>query len=289
MSDLRFIGDLSDRGPSHVRVSRLRQLLVAPGLILLCLVAPPLFLGARLLSPAIADQVVRWFHRNVCRCFNLSVAVSGTPSPARPTLFLANHASYMDVFVLGSLVPGYFVAKADVAGWPVLGKLAAIQNTLFIERDPRRTAEQIQVLKDRLAENSNLFIFPEGTSSDGVRVLDFRASLFAAAVDPQLPVTVQPVTIAYQQYDGEPMTPADRDYYAWYLPMTFLPHFMNGLGLKRATVHVRFHPPVAVDEEPVLRDRKVLALATQQAVSQGLACLLPVAVRESAAVDQPVS
>ena len=150
MSDRRFIGDLSDRGPSRVRVSRLRQLLVAPGLLLLCAVAPLLFLAAKLLSAKAADQVVRWFHRKVCRCFNLSVEVSGHSSAETPTVFFANHASYMDVFVLGSLVPGYFVAKADVAGWPVLGKLAAIQNTLFIERDPRRAAEQIGVLKGRL-------------------------------------------------------------------------------------------------------------------------------------------
>lgn len=267
MGSFRFIGDLSRRGPTRVRVSRARQCVAVPALLLWLVVIPPAFLVARLLGKGPAEWVALRFHRGVCRIFNLQVRVEGEPSSAQPTLFVANHASYIDVFVLGSLVPGLFVAKADVAAWPVLGKLAALQKTVFIERDPRRTAAQIPILKARLREPANLFVFPEGTSTDGVHVRPFRPSLFAAAIQPAVPV--QPVTIAYQSYDGEAMLPADRDFYAWYLPMTFLPHFTNALGLKPARITVRFHPPVYEES-----DRKLLAQRCYASVAEGLAGLI---------------
>ena len=271
MTAYRFVGDLAARGPTRTAVSRVRQLVTVPALIVWCLLAPPTYVLSRLISPRAAEAVVRLFHRGVLRCFNLEVVTEGDATANPPTLFVANHSSYMDVFVLGSLVPGYFVAKADVARWPVLGKLAAIQQTVFVERDPRRAAEQIGVLRQRLAEPANLFVFPEGTSSDGVRVLPFRPSLFEVACDPEVPVAVRPVTIAYRDYAGEPMAPADRDRYAWYLPMTFLPHFLNGLGLRRARVVVRFHDPLPLADH----DRKALARAAEAAVAAGMADLLP--------------
>ncbi|MEM6707427.1 MAG: lysophospholipid acyltransferase family protein [Pseudomonadota bacterium] len=253
--DPRFVGDLSERGPTRVRVSRLRQAVTIPALLCLCLLAPLAYVLARAMSPRAADAVVRWFHRSVLRLFNLRLTVRGQPAAESPLMFVANHASYIDVFVLGALVRGYFVAKAEVSNWPVLGKLAGLQRTVFIDRDPRRTASQLRLLRERLAAGDNLIVFPEGTSSDGARVLPFRPSLFAAATDPE-PVPVQPVSVVYRDYEGRPMAPADRDFYAWYLPMTFLPHFLNGLGTGAATVEVCFH---AVRRSEVTGNRKTLA------------------------------
>ncbi|MEM1435281.1 MAG: lysophospholipid acyltransferase family protein [Pseudomonadota bacterium] len=275
MNEVSFVGDLSDRGPTRVRVSRWRQCVAIPALLAWLVVIPPAFLLARLLGRRPAEAMALRFHRGVCRIFNLKIRVEGTPSEDRPTLFVANHASYIDVFVLGSLVPGVFVAKADVAQWPVFGKLAALQNTVFIERNPRRTAAQIPLLKARLAGAENLFIFPEGTSTDGTRVRPFRPSLLAAALDPT--VAVQPVTIAYRRYEGQPMLPADRDFYAWYLPMTFVPHFLNVMGLGVAEVTVRFHPLVEGES-----DRKLLAQRCYASVAGALSELVP-----SAAAGQP--
>lgn len=285
MSSFRYIGDLSNRGPTRVRLSRLRQVIAGTVLAAWLLLGPLLFVLGRQFAADRGIRMALLFHRVMARIFNLEVVTRGAPAgtstysststlvkagaggAGAPVMFVANHASYLDVFVLGSLVSGYFVAKADVARWPVFGKLAGLQNTIFIERDPRRAVDQIETLKQRMREPSNLIVFPEGTSTEGTQVRPFRPTLFAAVLEVEQPVQVQPVSIAYLDYDGEPMLPADRDFYAWYLPMTFLPHFVNALGLRRARVEVTFHEPL----DPVqLNDRKQLAVACEAQVAKGL-------------------
>jgi 1-acyl-sn-glycerol-3-phosphate acyltransferase len=261
-----FVGDLTDRGPARARPSRLRMTLGAAGLVLWCLVMPLVYFASRLLGASSAGVVHRLFHRGVARLFGLRVHVHGTPRRDGGTIYVANHATYLDVFVLGSVLNASFVAKAEVAGWPVLGKLARLQDTLFFERDPRRSREQIETLREVLRSGRDLIFFPEGTSTDGVRVQPFRSTLLAAAAGAE-GIAVQPVSIAYTHYDGAPMAPADRDFYAWYLPMTFLPHFLHGMGLRRADVDVRFLAPVAGATEP---DRKVLAGRLEESVRDGL-------------------
>lgn len=210
------------------------------------------------------------FHRGVQRIFNLRPVYSGRLRTETPTLYVANHVSYLDVFVLGSVLPGSFIAKSEVAGWPLFGQLARLQNTLFFERDTRRAVEQARIMQGLFADGRNLIFFPEGTSTPGAHVEPFKSSLFQAA-DGELQVPIQPVTIAYRDYDGEPMTQAERDYYAWYLPMTFLDHFVNALGLRPATVQVVFHEPVTVAE---FGSRKACAAHCERAVRHGLDAVL---------------
>ena len=261
-----FVGDLTDRGPARARPSRLRMTLGAAGLVCWCIVMPLVYFASRLFGASSASAVHRTFHRGVARLFGLRLHVHGTPRRGGGTIYVANHATYLDVFVLGSVLDASFVAKAEVAGWPVLGKLARLQDTLFFERDPRRSREQIETLREVLRGGRDLIFFPEGTSTDGVRVQPFRSTLLAAAAGAD-GIAVQPVSIAYTHYDGAPMAPADRDFYAWYLPMTFLPHFLYGMGLKRADVDVRFGAPVEGSEAP---DRKALASRLEAAVRTGL-------------------
>ena len=261
-----FIGDLSDRGPARAHPSRLRTTIAACLLVLWCLLLPPLLMLLRLLSRPGALALQQMFHAGVARLFGLRIAVQGRPRRQGGTLYVANHASYLDLFVLGQILDASFVAKAEVANWPVLGILARLQNTLFFERDPRRSREQIDILKGLLADGHNLILFPEGTSSDGVRVQPFRSTLLAAVTDTP-GAAVQAITIAYTRYDDAPMAPADRDYYAWYLPMTFLPHFLYGMGLRRADVEVHFHQAITQDE---ITDRKTLARTLEGQVREGL-------------------
>ncbi|MEE4300481.1 MAG: lysophospholipid acyltransferase family protein [Pseudomonadales bacterium] len=265
-----FVGDLSDRGPSRARPSRARMTLSALGLALWCVVMPLVYFASRLLGASAASPVHRVFHRGVARLFGLRLHAIGTPRRDGGTIWVANHATYLDVFVLGSLLDASFVAKAEVAAWPVLGKLAKLQDTFFFERDPRRSREQIERLRQHLQAGRNLILFPEGTSTDGVRVQPFRSTLLEAAVGAE-GVAVQPVSIAYTRYDGATMAPAERDYYAWYLPMTFLPHFLHGMGLKRADVEVRFRPALA---GPDIGDRKSLARRLEEEVRAGLVASL---------------
>ena len=197
-----------------------------PNLLLAGLKSPLLVLwimvGALVMSIARLFNHAGWierfpllFHGTVARFFfNMRCEYVGHMQQGRPVMYVANHASYLDVFVLGGKIPGSFVAKSEVAGWPVFGKLARLQNTMFLERKAQRAASQITQVRDWLHNESNLILFPEGTSTSGDWVAPFRSSLFAAADE----VTVQPVTVVYLDYQGELMSKGDRDHYAWYLP-----------------------------------------------------------------------
>ncbi|HYC63586.1 MAG TPA: lysophospholipid acyltransferase family protein, partial [Reyranellaceae bacterium] len=155
--------------------------------------------------------VYRWlpvyYHRMVCLILGIKVKVYGRQSQETPTLFICNHVSYLDIEVLGGMVPGSFVAKAEVAGWPFFGWLAKAQRTIFVERVSSRTSRSRDEMLKRLDTGDNLMLFPEGTSSDGTRVLPFRSALFGVA---QLrrddkPISVQSVAIAYTRLDGIPL------------------------------------------------------------------------------------
>ncbi len=145
------------------------------------------------------------YHRGCCRMLGFRVRVVGAPTAARPALFAANHVSYTDIMVLGSLIAGSFIAKAEVAGWPLFGWLAKLQRTVFVDRQMRNTRQQRDAMIERLAMGDALILFPEGTSSDGNRVLPFKSALFSAAENMIAPIAVQPVSIAYTRLDGIPL------------------------------------------------------------------------------------
>jgi len=218
----------------------------------------------------------RWpviYHRACTRLLGIEVVVKGERSHAKSTLFLANHSSYVDIMVLGSLIPGSFVAKAEVAGWPLFGLLAKLQRTVFVDRRARLVAGQRDEMLRRLAKGDNLILFPEGTSSDGNHILPFKSALLSVAeleVDGG-PIPVQPVSIAYTHLDGIPMGRHFRPFYAWYGDMDMASHIwqMAGLGLARVTVE--FHPVITLAS---IGSRKALAREAQRLVAGGLATAL---------------
>lgn len=189
----------------------------------------------------------RFFHWGLCKIFGLRLSIAGTMCHQRPTLYIANHVSYLDIFLLGSIVPGYFVAKSEVASWPLLGKIARLQNTLFIERNSRRAREQVGLLQNQLINGDNLILFPEGTSTEGAHVEPFKSSLFhAAETNSNVDILIQPMTLAYVTHNNQVMSQSIRDYYAWYSTMPFLSHFIQALGMRNAVVELIFHAPVKI-------------------------------------------
>jgi 1-acyl-sn-glycerol-3-phosphate acyltransferase len=212
------------------------------------------------------------YHRVCCRIFGFRVEVRGAMSERRPTLFVANHVSYTDIPLLGSLIRGSFIAKTEVAGWPLFGWLAKLQRTVFVDRRVRSTATQKSAIATRLAAGDNLILFPEGTSGDGTRVLPFKSALLSAAepIDGR-PVAVQPVSIAYARLDGIPLGRLDRAQVAWYGDMELAPHMWSFVGLGRVTVVIEFHPMVTLAE---LGSRKALAEHCRNAVVTGVAAAL---------------
>jgi lyso-ornithine lipid O-acyltransferase len=211
----------------------------------------------------------RFYHRWCCRILGLRVRRIGRPTKSRPVLFAANHISYLDIAVFGSLIAGSFIAKTEVSRWPLFGWLARLQRSVFIDRRVRSTAEQRDSIAGRLAAKEALILFPEGTSSDGNRVLPFKSALFSVADHARSgPVTVQPVSIAYTRLDGLPIGRRLRPLFAWYGSMSMAPHLWTMVGLGAVEIVVEFHPPTTLAD---CGSRKALARYCQERVAAGLA------------------
>jgi lyso-ornithine lipid O-acyltransferase len=213
------------------------------------------------------------YHRWCCRILGFRVHTIGAPTSRRPVLFASNHVSYTDITILGSLITGSFVAKAEVAGWPLFGWLAKLQRTVFVDRRVRSTRSQRDAIMARLTAHDALILFPEGTSSDGNRVLPFKSALFSAAEAMQSiePVVIQPVSIAYTRLDGIPLGRLLRPYLAWYGTAELTPHLWRMIGLGTVEVVVEFHPPILFAE---CGSRKALARYCYARVAGGVAAAL---------------
>jgi len=131
---------------------------------------------------------------------------------------VANHSSWLDIFVLNAATRLYFVSKSEVAGWPGIGILAKITGTVFIARDRKQARAQQEVFEARLQEGHRLLFFPEGTSTDNFRVLPFKSTLFEAFFHQNLRDTlyIQPLSVVYTAPGGQ-----DQRFYGWWGDMDF--------------------------------------------------------------------
>jgi lyso-ornithine lipid O-acyltransferase len=215
-----------------------------------------------------------WFTRLI----GIKVRIIGTPAKrmgGRPVVYVSNHSSWVDVPVVGGVVDACFVAKGDVAGWPMIGTIARLGRTVFVSRSRASTGKERDAMRRVLKAGDNLILFPEGTSSDGSRVLPFRTSFFALAEtisgeDPtELPL-IQPVSVVYDRVGGLPARRATRPVFAWYGDMDIASHFWRltqHIGL-RATVLL--HTPL---DPARFEDRKALSQAVWQIVADGASTL----------------
>lgn len=211
--------------------------------------------------------VTPWITQYVCIStlwiIGLKRHVKGFPLAGKGAI-VANHASWLDIFVLNAGGRVVFVSKAEVAGWPGIGWLARGTGTLFIRRDRREAGAQQALLQARLEAGDRLVLFPEGTSTDGQRVLPFKPTLFAAFQAGTLrnAVRVQPVSIRYRAPPG-----ADPRFYGWWGDMAFGPSLLQILAVPRqGAVHVTYHAALAPAD---MGDRKTLAAACEEAVRDG--------------------
>ncbi|PZX46579.1 1-acyl-sn-glycerol-3-phosphate acyltransferase [Roseinatronobacter thiooxidans] len=229
--------------------------------LVLRMVERPVFGLRRPITPIITQAVCRL----ALKIMGLPVHVQGQPMRQRGAI-VANHASWLDIFVLNAADRVFFVSKAEVADWPGIGWLARATGTVFIRRDRREATRQKLLFEARLAAGHRLLFFPEGTSSDTQRVLPFKSTLFAAFFVPQLrdSLHIQPVSVTYHAPQG-----ADPRFYGWWGDMEFAGHLLCILASRRqGRVDLVFHPPIAVADMP---DRKALTLAAEGAVRAGFA------------------
>ncbi|WP_082494536.1 lysophospholipid acyltransferase family protein [Methylobacterium sp. Leaf108] len=216
----------------------------------------PQWLSLRLGRGRVAAHLPTWFHRLFLALFSVRVTQSGTPpAVGEPALVLANHVSWLDILVLGSLRPLSFVAKSEIAGWPLVGLLARLQRTIFIDRARRAaTADVNAALAERLAEGDLIVLFAEGTTGDGTRLLPFRSSLVGAAraaidaeTNSHTRIRLQPLAIAYPRRNGMAVTRSERPDIAWYGDMDLAPHLSVFLSGGPIDVHVVWGEPIPVE------------------------------------------
>ncbi len=229
-------------------------------LLVLRLIERPLFGLARPWTPLITQGVCR----TAFAILRLRLIRHGTPLTGTGAM-VANHASWLDIFALNASTRLYFVAKSEVETWAAIGWLARATGTLFIARRGGEAKVHQQLFEDRLRAGHRLLFFPEGTSTDSLRVLPFKSTLFAAffthGMERQM--HIQPVTLRYRAPQGQ-----DPRYYGWWGDMDFTGHLLMVLATPRqGVVEVTFHPPVPVD---AFEGRKPLAAYCERVIATAL-------------------
>lgn len=203
----------------------------------------------------------------VCRltliCMGIGWRREGVPMGGAGAV-VANHSSWLDILTMNAAMPVFFVSKAEVATWPGINILTRVTNTHFVVRDPKLARTQAAEFAARIRAGHRLLFFPEGTSTDGRRVLPFKPTLFQGFLDPALPegLVIQPMTASYHAPEGE-----DPRFYGWWSDMDLGPHLLTILSVKHpGSVVIRLHAPVLVAGQT----RKTLAAACEAAVRSGL-------------------
>ncbi|CAO4170928.1 1-acyl-sn-glycerol-3-phosphate acyltransferase [Methylorubrum populi] len=240
------------------------------------LVIGPHWLSLRFGRGRLAAWIAVLFHRLFLRLFAVRVTQSGTPPPpGEPALVLSNHVSWLDIVALGSLRPLSFVAKSEIEGWPLIGTLAKLQRTVFIERAKRAaTASVNATVGQRLADGDLIVLFAEGTTGDGLRLLPFRSSLVGAAraaltaeTGGLARIRLQPLALSYPRRNGLPVTRAERPDIAWYGDMELAPHLALFAQRGPIDVHIRWGSAIAFE---AATDRKVATAKAEAAVRHAL-------------------
>ena len=213
------------------------------------------------------------FWRGICGIFGLRRRVIGAPiagrQGGRPVLFIANHSSWLDIPLLGAECRAVFVSKDDVRDWPLINLVAHLGRTIFISRRRHYSGHGRAAIAARLAAGDDLILFPEGTTSDGSRVLPFRSALLAAAMGDEPPL-IQPVSIAYDRLAALPCRRARRNLFAYYGATAIGPHFWRLAQWPGLRATVLFHPPLDPRD---LADRKSLSRVLWRTVAEGAAAL----------------
>lgn len=243
-------------------IGAIRILLVLAAMAALCFSLVPLQYLALKFRGAWKRRVPRLFHRILARLMGFRIRRVGEMEEGRPLLLVANHTSWTDIIVLSTAGEVSFIAKSEVRSWPLFGFFAVLQRTIFVERERRgKTGEQASEIAARLAAGDAMVLFPEGTTSDGNRVLPFKTALFGAAHAAIKEagtgeVVVQPVSIAYTGVHGMAMGRYHRPIASWPGDVELMPHLKGILREGAIDVEIRFGEPMVVTAGT---DRKGLA------------------------------
>ena len=270
----------------------IRVALIALAFFALTLLLLPFQLIGLLFDLRLQRSIPHLYHRILCALIGVRIREIGIRSTASPALILSNHVSWLDITVISALSPVVFVAKSEVARWPVFGWLAKLQRTIFINRQARhQIGAATRAIAGRLLGGDAVVLFAEGTSSDGIRVLPFRSALVGAVHHAlgnsthHTSIIVQPMSLAYVGFGGVPMGRALRERVAWYGDADLMPHLARVLASGAGDVTVSWGEAVAYD---MRADRKAITREAEKSVRRMTAAALRAGPPVPAASEQPL-
>jgi 1-acyl-sn-glycerol-3-phosphate acyltransferase len=246
----------------------------AAAILVLILVTPPAMLAQWLAirTRLFSDRMVpRLWHRLVIKLLGIRLQVRGRMHEARPLLLASNHVSWTDIMVMSAAAPVNFIAKSEIAKWPIGGTFARLQRSVFVERERRHmSGAQASEVAERLAAGDAIVLFAEGTTGDGNLLLPFKSTLFGAAslmVDSGRAesVTIQPTAVVYTRFHGMPMGRRERARITWIGDTPLLPHLMRLLKEGAVDVEVHFGEPVEYRKSA---SRKAVAQEVERRVKE---------------------
>ncbi|MFA7680071.1 MAG: lysophospholipid acyltransferase family protein [Pigmentiphaga sp.] len=208
-------------------------------------------------SARVQERYTRRWSRCLLAACGVSVAVHGRPVQEQAALLVSNHVSWLDIFVINSQRAASFIAKQEIRSWPLIGWLVAGVGTIFIDRGNRQAVQGVaEQMRQRFAQRRLVGLFPEGTTSDGLRVLPFHASLMAAAANMEM--TLYPIALRYAVNGERSILPA------YYGDQSFGRNLWILLGLAAVEVELHYLPAIEVQSG---MDRKVLASLIHQRIA----------------------
>jgi 1-acyl-sn-glycerol-3-phosphate acyltransferase len=193
----------------------------------------------------IISRLTRNFTLLVRTILNIKVTVAGDEGGMERGgyVIISNHVSYVDGIVLGSIFPIVFVSKKEVKGWPIIGQWNRMCGTIFVNRQRKEEVPSlVEEMRQKLQQEANILLFPEGTSSNGERMLPFQTAPLAAPLRNRS--IIVPVALAYRSIEDEPVTAANRDLLYWYGDMEFLNHFWRLMSLGSVEALVTIQPKI---------------------------------------------
>ncbi len=181
------------------------------------------------------------FHKKLLSILGVHLNVQGEPANRKPLFFVGNHISYLDIVILGSVYPICFIAKEEIRKWFLFGFLAKLQNSIFINRKNFKTLETIKKINKEIGKSFAIVLFPEGTTSNGKDILDFKTSLFSLFERDSI-LALQNFSLCYTHINGLPIDNRNRPLVSWYGDMNMLNHLKNLIKLKSIRAKLVIHP-----------------------------------------------
>lgn len=242
----------------------------------------------RLPRSRILSELMKSFTGVIRILLNVKVTVEGAGDclGTGGHFIVSNHLGYLDGVVLGSLFPMILVTKRQVKRWPVIGQLLTLLEVIFVDREDKKDILRVlDRISKMLRKGANVLVFPEGTSTNGEKLLPFQSAFFAAPL--MAHAVVVPVTLTYRLVDQHPVSAANRDCIYWYGDMSFAPHLWNLLGTNRIEVSVKIHPRIETSKlQDNSQGRKQLSQACYDVIGQGVSSEPEKSARSAAVIPR---